>query len=105
MKRVPSTGPSRLGRVPIMAADYAPSDDFKAEIAAWEELEALHEAGRKRFRKAIADEMHRNPNATTGRLMKYVRWSEETLRGIAREFNVPLKRPPTVRSIKDKANP
>lgn len=87
-----------------MAANYDPSDDFKAAIRTWEELEAVHEAGRKAFRQAIADEMFRNPNATTGRLAKYVRWSEETLRGISREFKVPRKRPPTVRSIKDKTD-
>lgn len=97
-----STRPRRLDRVPIMAAEYTPSDDFKAAIRAWEELEAVYEAGRKTFRQAIADEMFRNENATTGRLAKYVKWSEETLRGISREFKVPRKRPPTVRSIKDK---
>lgn len=102
MRGAPSLRPSGLDKLPIMAADYTPSDDFKAEMRAWEELEALHEAGRERFRKAIAEEMLRDPNATTGRLTKYVRWSEETLRSIAREFKVPRKRPPTVRSIKDK---
>lgn len=97
-----STRPKRLDKVPIMAAEYTPSDDLKAEIKAWKELEALHEAGRQRFRKAIAEEMLRDPNATTGRLTRHVDWSEETLRGISREYEVPRKRPPTVRSIKDK---
>ena len=100
--RAPSLRPRRLDKLPIMAADYTPSDDFKAEMHAWEELEALHKAGRERFRAAIARELLEHPEATTGKLAKLLKWSDETLRGIAREHKVPRKRPPTVRSIKDK---
>lgn len=102
MRRAPSTRPNRLDKVPIMAAEYKPSDDFKAAIRAWEELERLHEQGREAFRQAIGRELLEHPEATTGKLVQHVKWSEETLRGIAREHKVPRKRPPTVRSIKDK---
>lgn len=96
-----STRPRRLDRVPIMAADYDPSDDLKAAIRAFDEAEQQLEARKKALREAIGREMLEHPEATTGKLVKYLKWSEETLRGIAREFKVPRKRPPTVRSIKD----
>lgn len=103
MEASPSTRPNRLDRVPIMAADYTPSDDLKAAIRAFEEIERLYNEGREEFRKAIGRELLEHPEATAKKLAAHVPWSDETLRGIAREFDVPLKRPPTVRSIKDKS--
>lgn len=97
-----STGPNSLDKVPNMAADYTPSDDLKAAIRAFEEIEKLYEQGRESFRKAIGRELLEHPEATAKKLATHVPWSDETVRGIAREFDVPLKRPPTVRSIKDK---
>ena len=102
MNRAPSTRPNRLDKVPIMAADYTPSDDLKAAIRAYGQAKEKLAEEREHLREAIGREMLGNPDATTGTVAKHVEWSEETLRGISREFKVPRKRPPTVRSIKDK---
>lgn len=98
-----STGPSTLDNLAIMAADYTPSDDLKAAIRAYEDAKQYLADKRERLREAIGHEMLSDPDATTGTIAKHVEWSDETLRGISREFKVPRKRPPTVRSIKDKS--
>lgn len=97
-----STGPNSLDNLAIMAADYTPSDDLKAAIRAFDDATQQLAEERTRLREALGREMLEHPEATTGKLVKHVEWSEETLRGISREFKVPRKRPPTVRSIKDK---
>lgn len=101
MQLAQSTRPNDLDNLPIMAADYTPTDDLRARIRSYEA--AMEHANKEKdlLRAAIGHEMLEHPEATTGRLMKHVPWSEETLRGIAREYKVPRKRPPTVRSIKD----
>lgn len=96
-----STGPNPLDNLAIMAAEYTPSDDLKAAIRAYEDAKQHLADERERLRGAIGREMLGDPNATTGTVAKHVEWSEETLRGISREYKVPRKRPPTVRSIKD----
>ncbi len=84
-----------------MAADYTPSDDLLAAIKAFDHAEEQLKSAKEALRAAIGHEMLTRPEATTGTLARQVKWSEETLRGIRSEFKVPLKRPPTVRSIKD----
>jgi T5orf172 domain len=76
--------------------------EVKKSFEQLEELCGQREQQRLALRSAIAEEMLRNPEATTRALAAYTPWSEETIRQISREFKVPRKRPPTVRSIKDK---
>jgi hypothetical protein len=80
--------------------EYTPSDELQAEIAAFDELDRLWKEGRDRLRAAVGRELHTYEAATSKNLAPHLPWSEETVRAIAREHKVPLKRPPTVRSIK-----
>lgn len=99
MRTDPSPRPSGLDKLAIMA-DYTPSDELRAEIAAFKQADEAFNAARERFRKAIADELLAHEEATSKNLARHVPWSDETIRGIAREYEVPLKRAPTVQSIK-----
>lgn len=99
MRVAPSPRPSRLDKVRIMA-DYTPSDDLRAEIAAFKEIDEAWKAARTKLREAVANELRAHGDATTKNLAPHVDWSDETIRGIAREYKVPLKRAPTVQSIK-----
>jgi len=77
-----------------MARDYTPPEDVTRTVT---RLERNTEAGRK-----LKQELHdlavreMQAGATVGQLAKYLPWSAETLRGIARKAGIPLKREPTV---------
>ncbi|MFD7943379.1 hypothetical protein [Streptomyces sp. NPDC059744] len=62
--------------------------------------EALLEEKRQTARKAVADEL-RTSSLSHATIAALTPWTEETVRGIAREHGVTPKRKPTVRSIKD----
>lgn len=99
MHIAPSPRPSELDKLAIMA-DYTPSDELRAEIAAFKAADAALNAAREKLRRAVADELLAHDDATSKNLAPHLPWSDETIRGIAREFEVPLKRAPTVQSIK-----
>jgi hypothetical protein len=79
--------------------DYSPSQELRAAIARYEEAQTAADAARDALRTAAAEEM-KQFDVTAKVLAGHLPWSDETLRGIAREHGVPLKRNPTVRSIK-----
>jgi hypothetical protein len=56
---------------------------------------------RDELREAVAEEL-KTRDVTSDKLADYLPWTGETVRGIAREYGVPHKRKPTVRSIKPK---
>lgn len=83
-----------------MTADYTPSPDLAEAIAAYEDAQKATEAKRLALRAAVGRELKEPPEPTNGQVAEFLPWSEETVRGIAREFGVKPKRAPTVRSIK-----
>ncbi|MFE3202199.1 hypothetical protein [Embleya sp. NPDC059237] len=84
-----------------MAKDtYRPSAQLLAALEDFEAAQAALGIAEAKLREAAAEDM-RHPDASPKKLSEVVPWSHEKLRGIAREYGVPLKRPPTVRSIRD----
>jgi hypothetical protein len=79
--------------------DYTPSADLQKAIDHYEATQKAAEEARDALRLAAAAEM-KDHDVTTKVLAGHLPWSDETLRGIAREHGVPLKRAATVKSIK-----
>lgn len=80
--------------------EYAPSPELASAIAAFDAAQKAAEEQRLALRAAVGHELKAYPDITTRQVAGFLTWSEETVRGIAREHDVPLKRPPTVKSIK-----
>ncbi|MGE7437541.1 hypothetical protein [Kitasatospora sp. NPDC001175] len=81
--------------------DYTPSAQLTQAIADYDKAQQEADAARDALRLATATEM-KTHDVTAKVLANHLPWSDETIRGIAREHDVPLKRAPTVRSIKPK---
>lgn len=81
--------------------DYAPTPSLEAALASFSEAERIKEEARLALRGAIAQEL-RTQDISSKTLAPHTPWSDETLRGIAREYGVPLKRAATVTSIDPK---
>ncbi|MEV0779214.1 hypothetical protein [Streptomyces sp. NPDC050428] len=81
--------------------DYAPTQSLEAALASYSEAERVKEEARLALRGAIAQEL-KTQDISSKVLAPHTPWSEETLRSIAREYGVPLKRAATVKSIKPK---
>jgi hypothetical protein len=92
-----------------MTADFTPSqeiaDAFDAFTAAQkardDARDVLRVVAAKELEELRATDRHGNPTTPTNKqVADFLSWSEETVRGIAREFGVKPKRAPTVKSIK-----
>jgi len=81
--------------------DYRPSQELAGALAAYADAQRALEDRRVELRKAVADEL-KTYDVTNDVLAGHLPWTGETVRGIAREYGVPHKRKPTVRSIKPK---
>lgn len=79
--------------------DYSPSQQLTAALADYEQATEAAEAARVRLRAAVADDL-KTYDVTTDGIAEHLPWSGETVRGIAREYEVPRRRKPTVKSIK-----
>ncbi|WP_431983938.1 hypothetical protein [Streptomyces qinglanensis] len=79
---------------------YTPSKAVKEAIRAVEEAQAQLQLARASLRSAVADDLKAQPEVTNKEASEVLPFAEETVRSIAREFDVPRKRKPTVRSIK-----
>lgn len=80
-------------------ADYTPSEQYTAALDDYERTKAAHDRAKEALRLATADELR--ASGLSGKAFKPLSpWSEETLRGIVHEYEIPLKRSPTVKSIK-----
>lgn len=79
--------------------DYNPSPQLTAALADYEQATEAAEAARVRLRAAVADDL-KAYDVTADGIATHLPWSGETVRGIAREYDVPRKRKPTVKSIK-----
>jgi len=83
---------------------YQPSPELSAELAAFDAAKTAFETAKERLREAIAAEL-KSQDVTSKTLAPKTPWSDETVRGIAREYDVPLRRQPTVKSIKPRKKP
>lgn len=79
--------------------DYSPSPQLTAALDAFNQATEALEAARLHLRAAVADDL-KTYGVTNDVMAGYLPWSNETVRAIAREYDVPRKRQPTVRSIK-----
>jgi hypothetical protein len=93
-----------------MTADYTPSQGLLDALQAFADFEEARTVAHDALRVAVAKEL-KEPLArdrktgkptepTNKQVADVVPWSEETVRGIAREYGVKPKRAPTVKSIK-----
>ncbi|MEC3995035.1 hypothetical protein VSR01_16440 [Actinacidiphila sp. DG2A-62] len=80
-------------------AAYAPSEQLQDALKELGKAEEAVAAARTAVRAAIAADLRAFPSVTTDEMAAHVPYSNETVRGIAREYDVPRKRKPTVRSI------
>ncbi|MFC8723714.1 hypothetical protein [Streptomyces bacillaris] len=85
-----------------MDAKYEPSPRLKAALEALTDAEDLLQQRRTEVRAAVAEDLRANPEVTNPEMAEHLPWTGETVRSIAREYDVPRKRKPTVRSIKPK---
>jgi hypothetical protein len=81
-------------------SQYTPSDDVKAALQAVKDAEDALKLRRKELRAAVAADLKANPDVTNDVMAEHLPFTSETVRQIAREYDVPRKRNPTVRSIK-----
>lgn len=79
--------------------EHEPSPEYAKALDDFAATKEAHEAAKQALRDATAAEL-KTTGATTKQLAATSPWSEETLRGIAREYGVERKRKPTVKSIK-----
>lgn len=79
--------------------DYQPSPQFKAALEAFDKAQQAAETARHALRAAVAEDL-KTFDITNDVIAAHLPWSAETVRSIAREYDVPRKRKPTVRSIK-----
>jgi hypothetical protein len=80
-------------------AEYEPSPGLRAALDAYNRAQEAADDARDQLRAAVADDL-KTYYVTNDVLATHLPWSGETIRGIAREYGVPPKRKPTVRSIK-----
>lgn len=77
---------------------YEPSPAFTAALAALAQAEEDLREKRQAARKAVADEL-RTSGVSQAKVAAHTPWTEVTVRSIAKEYDVPPLRKPTVRSI------
>jgi hypothetical protein len=80
---------------------YTPSPELTEALTAFNKAQEAADQARDDLRAAVADEL-KSYEVSNDALAAHLPWSGETVRGIAREYDVPRKRQPTVRSIKPK---
>ncbi|MFF4179669.1 hypothetical protein [Streptomyces sp. NPDC001750] len=85
--------PRPLGKKPL--PPYKPSDTVRTAIKRWEDALKLEEETRHAARAAIAAELKADPDLPYAAVAAHdsVPWTEETLRGIGREYGVPPRQP------------
>jgi len=81
-------------------SEYTPSEAVTAGLKAVEDAEEALRQRRQELRAAVAADLKANPDATNDDVAEHLPYTAETVRQIAREYDVPRKRKPTVRSIK-----
>lgn len=77
---------------------YVPSERLLAKVAAYEQAQKAADAAREELRDAVADEL-RDTGTSSDQIAKHVPWTTKTVRSIAHDNGIPMKRKPTVQSI------
>lgn len=80
---------------------YTPSPELAKALQSFTKTQEAADQARDALREAVANDL-KTYDVTADAIAAHLPWSGETVRGIAREFGVPRKRKPTVRSIKPK---
>jgi hypothetical protein len=80
---------------------YRPSPELTKALDAFTKAQEAADQAREALRAAVAQEL-KAYEVSNDAVAEHLPWSGETVRGIAREYDVPRKRQPTVRSIKPK---
>ncbi|MFD8545597.1 hypothetical protein [Streptomyces sp. NPDC059649] len=80
---------------------YTPSPQLTAALDDFTKAQEAADAARNKLRAAVAEDL-KTYDVTTDAIASHLPWSGETVRGIAREYDVPRRRKPTVKSIKPK---
>lgn len=70
---------------------YVPSDAYKALRAAWQRAVKAREEAVTATREAVAAELTANRHLSNDELAEHLPWSEEIVRQIAREYQVPRR--------------
>lgn len=85
--------PRPLGKKPL--PPYKPSDTARTAIKRWEDAVRLEEETRHAARAALASDLKADPDLPYAAVAAHnsVPWTEETLRGIGREYQVPPRQP------------
>lgn len=85
--------PRPLGKQPL--PPYKPSDKVRAAIKEWQDALAKEEKTRHAARAALAAELKADTDLPYAAVAAHdaVPWTEETLRGIGREYGVPPRQP------------
>jgi hypothetical protein len=86
-----------------MTDTYTPSQELLDAIEVRAQAKSALEAAETALREVVGRELKAPPEPTNKQVAEGVPgfpWSEETVRLIAREYDVKPKRKPTVRSIK-----
>ena len=86
-----------------MTANYAPSQELAAAVQAFGDATDALATAKTHLRAAVGRELLAPPEPTSKQVtegLPQFPWSEETVRGIAREYGVKPKKGPTVKSIK-----
>lgn len=81
-------------------SEYTPSAEVKDALRALSQAEEAVSTARKAVYEAVANDLKANPEVTNAQAAEKLPFSQETVRVIAREYDVPRKRQPTVKSIK-----
>ncbi|MFL3869228.1 hypothetical protein LT966_21755 [Streptomyces griseobrunneus] len=80
---------------------YTPSPELTEALESFAKTQEAADQARDALREAVANDL-KTYDVTADAIAAHLPWSGETVRGIAREFGVPRKRKPTVRSINPK---
>ncbi|MEU0181460.1 hypothetical protein ABZ312_09750 [Streptomyces sp. NPDC006207] len=76
-----------------MSDEYRPSEELLADVRAWEESVREERRLRQAMRKRIADEL-KATGVTNRTIAQHLPMTEENVRLIAREYDVPHLRTP-----------
>jgi hypothetical protein len=83
-----------------MTADFTPDREFADALEDFTAAQDALNDARDHLRLMVAKALKEPPEPTNKQVAALLPWSEETVRGIAREYGVKPKRKPTVKSIK-----
>lgn len=87
-----------------MTEKYTPSSTLLAALKELEDAKKVVTQKQRAVYDAVADDLRANPELTNADIAEHekIPYTQESIRKIAREYDIPRKRKPTVRAIKPK---